>query len=69
MEKIKSRKKSLGKENEKDPVDRDEKRVAMRCFSREILIYPARKSRFVKRDNLHAWRELFTNVCKRKSRI
>ena len=35
---------SLGKEDEKNSAELDRKRVAMRCFSREILIYCHRHS-------------------------
>ena len=37
--KIKSRKVSLGKEDEKNSAELDRKRAAMRYFSREILKY------------------------------
>ena len=56
-------------------TERDKKRLAMRCFSREIMIYCHRHQRscfsigFIGRDNLQAWCELFTNLNKLKSRI
>jgi len=60
-------------------TERDEKKrhVAMRCFSREILIYSQTLGGpvvplvcgFIRRDNLRAWRELFTNLNRLKSRI
>ena len=80
--KIKSRKKSLGKENEKKnglkKNERDKKTCCNAMFSREIVIYCHRHLEvlffhlvcgFIRRDNLRVWRELFTNLYKLKSRI
>ena len=76
--KIKSRKKSLGKENEKNSSERDKKNCC------DAMLLPGNLDLlsqtlggavvplvcgFIRRDNLPALGELFTNLYKRKCRI
>ena len=69
--KIKSRKKSLGKEEEKNVLQCDAFPGNRDLLSKTLgdPVVPL-DCGFVRRDiNLRAWRELFTNLYKLKSRI
>ena len=66
---------SLGKEDEKNSAELDRKRVAMLLLGNLDLLSQTLRGPvvplvcgFIRRVNLQAWRELFRNLYKRKSR-